>query len=413
MNIFKLKLHWQVFIAMSLGIIFSFIMGEKASIVTPLGTIYMRLLKMIIVPLVIFSITSGVASLGDSKTLGRMGAKTFGYYFLTSILAILLGLTLTNLIKPGVGIELSGIGGTFDSATLHKPDSLGSILIRMIPLNPIRAAVDGDMLGIIFWSIIFGFSITRLTGQPQEFLTNFFDYGFKAMMKLTQGIIALLPIGVFGLITTAVSNSGLDIFKAVGKYMITISIGLSLHFLVVLPIVFFIFTKINPIKHWKAMASAFATAFSTSSSGATLPVTINCVENNVGVSNKTTSFVLPLGATINMDGTALYECAGVLFISQALGIDLTISQQLVVVLTAFLASVGAAAIPSAGLVMIFIVLDAVGLGNHPGAAVIVGAMLAVDRPLDMFRTMVNVTSDSIGAVVVAKSEGESNLYSGE
>ena len=158
------------------------------------------------------------------------------------------------------------------------------------------------------------------------------------------------------------------------------------------------------------MASAFATAFSTSSSGATLPVTINCVENNAGVSNRTTSFVLPLGATINMDGTALYECAGVLFISQALGIDLTISQQVVVVLTAFLASVGAAAIPSAGLVMIFIVLDAVGLGTHPGAAVIVGTMLAVDRPLDMFRTMVNVTSDSIGAVVVAKSEGETNFY---
>jgi Na+/H+-dicarboxylate symporter len=193
--------------------------------------------------------------------------------------------------------------------------------------------------------------------------------------------------------------------------MITITIGLSIHFLVILPLIFFIFTKINPIKHWKAMASAFATAFSTSSSGATLPVTINCVENNVGVSNRTTSFVLPLGATINMDGTALYECAGVLFISQALGIDLSISQQVVVVLIAFLASVGAAAIPSAGLVMIFIVLDAVGLGNHPGAAVIVGTMLAVDRPLDMFRTMVNVTSDSIGAVIVAKSEGETNLYS--
>ena len=408
---FKLKLHWQVFIAMSLGIAFALIMGEKSTIVAPLGTIFMRLLKMIIVPLIIFSITSGVASLGDSKTLGRMGAKTFGYYFLTSILAILVGLTLTNLIKPGVGIELSGIGGDFDPATLHKPDSLGGILIRMIPLNPIRAAVEGDMRGIIFWSILFGFSITRLSGKPQEFLTNFFDYGFKAMMKLTQGIIALLPIGVFGLITTAVANSGLDIFKAVGKYMITITIGLSIHFLVILPLIFFIFTKINPIKHWKAMASAFATAFSTSSSGATLPVTINCVENNVGVSNRTTSFVLPLGATINMDGTALYECAGVLFISQALGIDLSISQQVVVVLIAFLASVGAAAIPSAGLVMIFIVLDAVGLGNHPGAAVIVGTMLAVDRPLDMFRTMVNVTSDSIGAVIVAKSEGETNLYS--
>ena len=407
---FKLKLHWQVFIAMALGILFALILGEKSTVVTPLGTIFMRLLKMIIVPLIIFSITSGVASLGDSKTLGRMGAKTFGYYFLTSILAIITGLMLTNIIKPGVGVEFSGMGGDFDPASLNKPDSLAGILIRMIPLNPIKAAADGDMLGIIFWSILFGFSITRLSGKPQEFFINFFAYGFKAMMKLTQGIIALLPIGVFGLITTAVANSGIDVFKAVGKYIITISIGLSIHFLVILPLVFFIFTKINPLKHWKAMASAFATAFSTSSSGATLPVTIDCIENNVGVSNRTTSFVLPLGATINMDGTALYECAGVLFISQALGIELSISQQVVVVMTAFLASVGAAAVPSAGLVMIFIVLGAVGLGDHPGAGVIVGTMLAVDRPLDMYRTMVNVASDSIGAVIVAKSEGESNLY---
>ena len=407
---FKLKLHWQVFIAMALGILFALILGEKSTMVTPLGTIFMRLLKMIIVPLIIFSITSGVASLGDSKTLGRMGAKTFGYYFLTSILAIITGLLLTNIIRPGVGVEFSGMGGDFDPASLNKPDSLAGILIRMIPLNPIKAAADGDMLGIIFWSILFGFSITRLSGKPQEFFINFFAYGFKAMMKLTQGIIALLPIGVFGLITTAVANSGIDVFKAVGKYIITISIGLSIHFLVILPLVFFIFTKINPLKHWKAMASAFATAFSTSSSGATLPVTIDCIENNVGVSNRTTSFVLPLGATINMDGTALYECAGVLFISQALGIDLSISQQVVVVMTAFLASVGAAAVPSAGLVMIFIVLGAVGLGDHPGAGVIVGTMLAVDRPLDMYRTMVNVASDSIGAVIVAKSEGESNLY---
>ena len=407
---FKLKLHWQVFIAMALGILFALILGEKSTVVTPLGTIFMRLLKMIIVPLIIFSITSGVASLGDSKTLGRMGAKTFGYYFLTSILAIITGLMLTNIIKQGVGVEFSGMGGDFDPASLNKPDSLAGILIRMIPLNPIKAMADGDMLGIIFWSILFGFSITRLSGKPQEFFINFFAYGFKAMMKLTQGIIALLPIGVFGLITTAVANSGIDVFKAVGKYIITISIGLSIHFLVILPLVFFIFTKINPLKHWKAMASAFATAFSTSSSGATLPVTIDCIENNVGVSNRTTSFVLPLGATINMDGTALYECAGVLFISQALGIDLSISQQVVVVMTAFLASVGAAAVPSAGLVMIFIVLGAVGLGDHPGAGVIVGTMLAVDRPLDMYRTMVNVASDSIGAVIVAKSEGESNLY---
>ena len=241
-------------------------------------------------------------------------------------------------------------------------------------------------------------------------LTHFFDYGFQAMMKLTHGIITLLPIGVFGLITKAVASAGFGLFKAVGLYMITITIGLTIHWLIVLPIIFYLLTRINPLKHYRAMAPAFMTAFSTSSSGATLPVTMDCIENEAGVSNKTTSFVLPLGATINMDGTALYECAGVLFISQAIGFDLNIAQQFVIVLTAFLASVGAAAIPSAGLVMIFVVLDAVGIGDHPEVGVIVGTMLAVDRPLDMFRTMVNVTSDSIGAVVIAKSEKENNFY---
>ncbi|HDY75029.1 MAG TPA: dicarboxylate/amino acid:cation symporter, partial [Candidatus Marinimicrobia bacterium] len=356
----KLKLHWRVLIAMALGTIFALIFKENSLFVAPLGTIFMRLLKMIIVPLILFSITTGVASLGDSRTLGRMGAKTFAYYFATSIFAILVGLILTNIIKPGVGLEFSGSVQSFDPNSLQKPSSLGEIIIRMIPLNPIAAMADGDILGVIFWSIVFGFAITRLSGRPQEMLTHFFDYGFQAMMKLTHGIIALLPIGVFGLITKAVATTGFELFRAVGLYMITILTGLLIHWLITLPIIFYLFTRINPIKHLKAMAPAFMTAFSTSSSGATLPVTMDCVENEVGVSNKTTSFVLPLGATINMDGTALYECAGVLFIAQAIGFDLNLAQQFVIVLTAFLASVGAAAIPSAGLVMIFVVLDAVG-----------------------------------------------------
>ena len=398
---------------MVLGIIFALIFKEKSMIAAPLGTIFMRLLKMIIVPLVFFSISSGVASLTDSRTLGRIGLKTFGYYFLSSILAILIGLTLTNIIQPGVGLKLPSQSTSFDPASLSKPNSLGEIIIRMIPTNPLSAAVNGDMLALIFWSIVFGFSVTRIKGKHQEFLNNFLNAGFSAMMKLTQGIIRLLPIGVFGLITKAVSSTGFDLFKAVGQYMLTILFGLSIHWLIILPLLFYLFTRINPIRHYRAMASAFATAFSTSSSGATLPVTMDCIENKVGVSNKTSSFVLPLGATINMDGTALYECAGVLFISQViLPEPLTLGTQALVVLTAFLASVGAAAIPSAGLVMIFIVLDAVGLGDHPGAAMIVGTMLAVDRPLDMFRTMVNVTSDSIGASIIAKSEGETGLYQG-
>ena len=406
----KLKLHWRILIAMGLGIVVALTLGDKSLVFVPLGTIFMRLLKMVIVPLVLFSITSGVASLGDSKTLGRMGLKTFAYYFLTSILAILVGLILTNLIKPGVGVLMNTRAESYDLSNLSESGGIVGILVRMIPTNPIQAMANGEMLSIIFWSIVFGFGITQLRGAPGKILTDFFNAGFEAMMKITHGVIFLLPIGVFGLIIKAVANSGWDLFKAVGLYIVTIFTGLSIHLLVLLPLVFWFFTRMNPVKHYKAMASAMATAFSTSSSGATLPVTMDCVENNIGVSNKTTSFVLPLGATINMDGTALYECAGVLFISQVLGFDLSITQQFVIVITAFLASVGAAAVPSAGLVMIFIVLDAVGLGNHPEAAMIVGTMLAVDRPLDMYRTVVNITSDSIGAVVIATSEGEKDLY---
>ncbi len=406
----KIKLHWQVLIAMALGMIFALIAGEKALIAAPLGTIFMRLLKMVIVPLIIFSITSGVANLGDTKKLGRMGAKTFGYYFMTSIIAIIIGLVLTNIIKPGQGLNISGIGSKFDASTLQSPSSAVDIFVRMIPVNPISAAATGDILALIFWSILFGSALTRLPDKQRSLMLNIFNGGFHAMMTLTRWVIKLLPIGVFGLISKAVATSGFELFKAVGMYMVTISIGLTLHIALVLPLLFYFFTRINPLKHFKAIASAMVTAFSSSSSGATLPVTMDCIENNAGVSNQVTSFVLPLGATINMDGTALYECAGVLFISQVLGFDFTITEQLLIVITAFLASVGAAAIPSAGLVMIFIVLDAVGLGSHPEAAMIVGTMLAVDRPLDMYRTVVNITSDSIGAVIVAQSEGETDLY---
>ncbi len=406
----KLKLHWQVLIAMALGMVVALIFGERALVAAPLGTIFMRLLKMVIVPLILFSITSGVINLGDAKKLGRIGAKTFGYYFLTSMLAIIVGLVLTNLIKPGMGVSLDIFGTAFDKTALQSPKSPVDIFIRMIPTNPISAAANGDILALIFWSIMFGSATTQLPQKQYKFMLDLFNSGFTTMMSLTRWIIKLLPIGVFGLIIKAVATTGFELFRAVGMYMITIAIGLSFHLLIILPIVFYLFTKINPLKHFKAIAPAMMTAFSSSSSGATLPVTMDCVENNAGVSNQTTSFVLPLGATINMDGTALYECAGVLFISQVLGFDLSLMEQLIIVITAFLASVGAAAIPSAGLVMIFIVLDAVGLGSHPEAAMIVGTMLAVDRPLDMYRTVVNITSDSIGTVVVAKSEGETGLY---
>lgn len=413
----KIKLHWQVLIAMIIGVIVGLIFqdiyngkpsGAAYSVLVSFGTIFIRLLRMVIVPLIFTSIVSGVASIGDGKSIGRLGLKTFTYYLFTSLFAILIGLMVANVLKPGVGANIP-FNTNFDPNQITSTGSPFEILIRMIPLNPFKAASSGDMLGIIFFSILLGVSITKIKLDSRVFLQNMFNSLFDAMMKITEFIIKLVPIGVFGLIVKTVSVAGFAMFKTVGLYMLTVTIGVSIHFFIILPTIFYLFTKTNPLLHVKAMASALITAFSTSSSNATLPLTIRNVEKNVGVSNKISSFVLPLGATVNMDGTALYECAGVIFISQVMGLELSLTQQFIVVLTALLASIGTAAIPSAGLVTIFIVTQAIGF-KDADVAVIIGTMLAVDRPLDMFRTMTNVFSDSIGTVIIAKSEGEKNLY---
>ena len=422
-NLIK-KLHWQILISMILGVVigtyvknnFIFILSSDLLLglyefSVSMGTIFIKLLKMVIVPLIFTSIIVGITSIGVTKKLGKLGLKTVLYYLCTSLFAILIGLVLTNILKPGLNYSNNQTllnANKYDYENLNTPDSTLDIFIRMIPENPISAAANGDILSVIFFTILIGISITRLPSKNKDLLSNFFESLFKAVMYLTQLIIKLSPLGVFGLIIKTVSVSDLNLFYSVGKYMVTIALGLSIHLFVVLPLLFFIVTRINPIIHFKAMASAMATAFSTSSSSATLPVTMRCVNENVKASKEVSGFVLPMGATINMDGTALYECAGVIFISQVLGIELSLSQQFIVVITALLASIGAAGIPSAGLVMIFIVTQAVGF-NNDDVALIIGAMLAVDRPLDMIRTMVNVTSDSIGTAIIANSEGE-KLY---
>ena len=412
----NIKLHWQVLISMVVGCILGILLKNMESTVnispiyeciTLLGTIFIRLLKMVMVPLIFTSIIMGVSSIGSGKKVGRIGIKTFLYYLLTSLLAIITGLFLSNILKPGVGANIVE-NASFDPSKIQMPGSTLDILIRMIPTNPINALANGDMLSIIFFAIFFGLALNMIDQDKSKLLKGFIESIFNVIMKITQIVISFAPIGVLGLMTKTVYSSGLDIFINLAKYMLTIALGLSIHLFITLPIIVFLLVRINPIKHFRAMGSAMLTAFSTSSSNATLPVTIKCVRENVKVSNEVTSFVLPMGATINMDGTALYECAGVLFIAQVLGVAMGIEQQLIIVLTALLASIGAAGIPSAGLVMIFIVTSAVGL-TDPQVGIIVGSMLAIDRPLDMFRTMVNVTSDSVGAAVIATSEGE-DLY---
>ncbi len=402
------RLHWQVLLAMAAGIVAGLIGGEA---IVPkvgwMGTLFIRLLRMIIVPLIFTSIVSGVASIGSARSLGRMFSKTLGYYVLTSALAILAGLTAVNLIRPGVGANIAGAEQA-SLPELSTPSSPIDILLDIVPPNFIAAAAKPDMLAVIFFCIVLGMAIAVLPDEHRKPLVTLFNAGFQAMMKLTAGVIVFLPIGVFGLITRLVGSSGLESFRALGLYMLTIAAGLTFHLFVALPLVLLLLGRINPRVHFANMIEALVMAFSTSSSAATLPVTISNVEKNVGVSNRTSSFVLPMGATVNMDGTALYECAGVLFVAQVLGVDLSFSAQLIVVLTALLASVGAAAVPSAGLVVIFIVLEAVNL-RGPEVEAIVGAMLAVDRPLDMYRTSVNIFSDSCGAAIIAKSEGETGI----
>ena len=291
---------------------------------------------------------------------------------------------------------------------LATPNSPVELILDIVPENVFQAAGAADMLAIIFFCIVFGAAISALPENTRDPVVQLFDALFHTMMRLTSGIIKFLPIGVFALITRMVGTTGFDAFRSFALYALTIGSGLTFHLLVSLPILLILIGRISPRIHFANMREPLLIAFSTSSSGATLPVTIRAVEEKVGTSNKVASFVLPMGATVNMDGTAVFECAGALFIAQMLGFDLTIAQQGVVVLTALLASVGAAAVPSAGLVVIFVVLEAIGL-RGPDVNVIVGSMLAIDRPLDMFRTAVNVFSDSCGAAIVARSEGEADV----
>jgi len=396
-----LPLHWQILIALVLAIVFGVYFPGQVDYISWMGTIFLRALQMIIIPLVISSIISGVTNIGNAENLGRLGLKTIVYYISTSTLAILTGLALVNIVKPGVGADLNL---TQDAELGLVEHSFKDTLIRIIPDNIFSSMTqNGELLSVIFFALIFGFFITQVSPKPRETLTGFFNAVFDVMMKVTMFIIRFTPFGIFGLVADRIARQD-DLgalVQSMGSYMLVVLAGLAIHAMVTLPLIARFIGKINPLKHFHAVKTALLTAFSTSSSNATLPLTIQSVEENDGVSNKISSFTLPLGATINMDGTALYECVAVMFIAQAYGFDLTFGQQVIVVITSILASIGAAGVPMAGLVMITIILSAVGLPLEG-----VGLILAVDRILDMFRTSVNVWSDSCGAVVIARSEGE-------
>jgi Na+/H+-dicarboxylate symporter len=424
MNPLKLKLHWQILIALGLAVLVGLGLDRETgilgvtfySIFDFVGKLFLNALKMLIVPLIISSIIVGVAGVGGTHGLGRLGGKTIGYYAMTSTLAILVGLLAVNLIQPGVvdGDPREIFGFTGDTAALSEQiggkggGDLVEVFLRMIPTNVVAAAAEGQMLGLIFFSLLYGFFLARITEDYAEAQYNFFQGMFEIMMRITDLIMRFAPVGVFALVARTVMDTGLAAFAPLALFFFTVVLALGVHFLVVLPLLLYFLGGVNPLRHYQAMGAALLTAFSTASSSATLPVTMECVEKNAGVSNRVTSFVLPLGATVNMDGTALYECVAALFIAQAYGIELSLGTQFLVVLLALLTSIGVAGIPAASLVAIAIILGAVGLPLEG-----IGLILAVDRILDMMRTAVNVFSDSCGAVVIARSEGETGVLTGD
>jgi proton glutamate symport protein len=423
MNPLKLKLHWQILIALVLAVLVGLAVARETgvlgvtfySIFDFVGKLFLNALKMLIVPLIISSIVVGVAGVGGTHGLGRLGGKTIGYYAMTSLFAILVGLVAVNLIQPGVvqGDPREVFGFTGDTAALQEKiggkggGDVVEVFLRMIPTNVVEAAAQGQMLGLIFFSLLYGFFLTRITEDYAEAQYNFFQGMFEIMMRITDLVMRFAPLGVFALVARTVMDTGLAAFAPLALFVLTVVLALGVHFLVVLPLLLYLIGGVNPLRHYQAMGAALLTAFSTASSSATLPVTMECVEKNAGVSNKVTSFVLPLGATVNMDGTALYECVAALFIAQAYGIELSMGTQFLVVLLALLTSIGVAGIPAASLVAIAIILGAVGLPLEG-----IGLILAVDRILDMLRTAVNVFSDSCGAVIIARSEGETGVLAG-
>ncbi len=402
MKILKLKLHWQILISLFLAVLYGYFNPQGIRYTAWMGDIFLTALKMVIVPLILSSIISGVTSMGSGKNLGRLGGKTLLYYLSTSTFAIFTGLILVNAIRPGIGIEM-GFSQNVEGLA-EKAASVNDILMRIVPSNVFESMVNGDILPIIFFAVIFGVFIGQVGDSYRVSLTTFFEAVFEVMMKMTMFIVKFTPLGVFGIVSREVSRNADNLASIAGGmaiYMLTVIFALGFHALFTLPMIMRFVAKVKPFKHLNNMATPLLTAFSTASSSATLPLTMEAVEHKSGVSNKITSFTLPLGATINMDGTALYECVAAMFIAQVYGIELNFIQQMLIVVTALLASIGAAGIPMAGLVMLTVILTAAGLPLEG-----IGLILAVDLPLDMMRTTVNVWSDSCGAVTVARSEKE-------
>lgn len=399
---------YKILIALILGAIVGAIVGDKITVIKPLGDLFIRLLKMIVMPIVLASLVVGAASISPAK-LGKVGVKIIIYYLITSAFAVLFGLLMANVFKPGLGLELAGTG----EITPKTPPPPTEVLLNIVPKNPFAAIVNGEVLPTIFFAIILGIAISYLMNSKNERLRKsgttlfeFFDGLAEAMYKIVRGVLEYAPYGVFALIAVVVGTQGPGVLGPLGKVVVAVYLGLFLQILIVYGSVLYFF-RFNLITFLKKAKDAMVTAFVTRSSSGTLPVTMRVAEEEMGVDKGVYAFTLPLGATINMDGTALYQGVCAMFIAFAVGQSLPLSQQLMIVLTAVLASIGTAGVPGAGLIMLAMVLEAIGLPLEPGTAVAIayGMIAGIDAILDMGRTMVNVTGDLVGTTIVAKTEG--------
>ncbi len=420
----KIPLHWQIIGAIVLAVLAGYLVNiYSTETSTPgvfgvsfvamfdyIGKIFLNALKMIIVPLVTSSIIVGVAGIGSGGNLGKLGGKTLLFYATTTLAAILIGLVVINIVAPGyVDGEPAG-----EMLALDQPvddirsriegkgaGDVAEVFLRMVPDNIFKAAAQGQMLGLIFFAILFGYFMSHLAHQYAEPLFNFWNGVFHVMMSMTEWIMLFAPIGVFGLVAEVVAETGFAAAGPLVTFALAVIAALAIHALVTLPLLLRFVGRVHPYTVFKFVSPALLTAFSTASSSATLPVTMDKVEEEVGVSNEVSSFVLPLGATVNMNGTALYECAAAMFLAQAYGIDLTFGTQFTIVVIALMTSIGVAGVPSASLVAIAIILAAIGI---PVEAI--GVLMVFDRILDMARTSINIWGDASCATIVARLSGE-------
>jgi len=397
----KIALHWQILIAFILAIFFGIFLKEYVNYVSWMGDIFLRLLKMIVIPLVLSSVISGIVNIGNEGSFGKLGLKTIVYYLTTSSLAIIVGLFMVNLIQPGVGMDITSIA-VEESISIDRP-SMKDIFIEIVPENIFHAMASNDFLAIIFFAIIAGIFTSKIDKKSNIILADFFNAFFELFMKITMFVIKLAPYGIFGLIVKVVAEQkdfG-NMVASLGTFMVTVIGGILIHTLITLPLLTRFIGKAKPFKHLSNVKTTLITAFSTASSAAALPLNMEETNEKSGVSHKITNFTLPIGATINMDGTAIYIAAVVMFIAQAKGVDMGLKEQILILITALMSSIGTAGVPMASLVIITIILEVLGLPLE-----LMALILPVDRILDMFRTTANVWGDSCGAVIIAKSEGE-------